>query len=247
MLSLLTRFHSQFLPQERVSDFAKLTPEAVLVETEKASEDGALYTMHKNLIDLSHIASRSHESLRLLTTELEGLKRRNASLEPVVQRRREHVAALKQLKLIENKLPWVKYEAARVELVKVKEDRSAAVDELKELESENMPLLERVKQQQKEKEKCEQKKKESSVAFQKTTNSINEGMGRVASAEPHLEEARAKWRKEEAERVAKKRRWKEALEELSQLESRQNEDEKEQSLDEINRRTVRDIGADLGC
>lgn len=41
----------QFLPQDRVVEFAKMTPEALLQETEKAIGNAELYNMHKQLID----------------------------------------------------------------------------------------------------------------------------------------------------------------------------------------------------
>ena len=41
----------QFLPQDRVVEFAKMTPEALLQETEKAIGNAELYDMHKQLID----------------------------------------------------------------------------------------------------------------------------------------------------------------------------------------------------
>ena len=41
----------QFLPQDRVVEFARMTPEQLLQETEKAIGNAELYDMHKTLID----------------------------------------------------------------------------------------------------------------------------------------------------------------------------------------------------
>lgn len=40
----------QFLPQEKVVEFSKMTPEELLLSTEKAIGDGSLAEMHAKLI-----------------------------------------------------------------------------------------------------------------------------------------------------------------------------------------------------
>lgn len=40
----------QFLPQDKVVEFAKLKPVELLLETEKAVGDSTLYDIHQNLI-----------------------------------------------------------------------------------------------------------------------------------------------------------------------------------------------------
>ena len=41
----------QFLPQDRVVEFARLSPEKLLLETEKAIGNAELYDMHADLIE----------------------------------------------------------------------------------------------------------------------------------------------------------------------------------------------------
>lgn len=62
----------QFVPQDRVSEFARLKPEELLAATQKAIGNAALYNLHQELIE-----SRKH----LSTEEGVGLR---ASLAPVV-------------------------------------------------------------------------------------------------------------------------------------------------------------------
>lgn len=42
---------SQFLPQDKVVMFARLTPTELLKETEKSIGDGELYNIHRELIE----------------------------------------------------------------------------------------------------------------------------------------------------------------------------------------------------
>lgn len=41
----------QFLPQDRVSEFARLKPEELLAATQKAIGDATLYDLHQELIE----------------------------------------------------------------------------------------------------------------------------------------------------------------------------------------------------
>lgn len=57
----------QFLPQDKVVMFARLTPTELLRETEKSIGDGELYTIHQQLIDkkeeeneISHVRRIAH-------------------------------------------------------------------------------------------------------------------------------------------------------------------------------------------
>lgn len=82
----------QFLPQDRVVEFAKLSPEKLLLETEKAIGNAELYDMHTQLIDKkSGIADLEREarlSLRGDTTRSPSTKKRKIKIASFFQKNR---------------------------------------------------------------------------------------------------------------------------------------------------------------
>jgi|TARA_B110000259_G_scaffold182713_1_gene226749 hypothetical protein len=56
----------QFLPQDRVVEFARLTPESLLMETEKAIGNAELYDMHAELIRMKNDIAGLEREVRVL-------------------------------------------------------------------------------------------------------------------------------------------------------------------------------------
>ena len=62
LLVILFVLDFQFLPQDRVCEFAKLSPVRLLEETEKAVGDPQLPVLHRALIDTSAELQRSEQA-----------------------------------------------------------------------------------------------------------------------------------------------------------------------------------------
>jgi len=75
-----------------------MTPAEVLKETEKAAGDDNLYQDHIDLINLRKAVVASQSRLDTVRNEREQIVRRNAVLEPQVQRYREREGTLQQVR-----------------------------------------------------------------------------------------------------------------------------------------------------
>lgn len=134
---------TQFLPQERVSQFAKLNRKELLRETERAVGDPSIPQQHDALIE----KTATTQSLKLTIAEEEAeLHRReaqNKELEPDVARVEVREQKLEEKRIMDSKLPWLVFSKAQSELVAHAKALEEAEEKLEELtssqEAENAP------------------------------------------------------------------------------------------------------------
>ncbi|KAH9710038.1 Structural maintenance of chromosomes protein 5 [Citrus sinensis] len=105
---------TQFLPQDRVCEFAKLSPVKLLEETEKAVGDPQLPTVKRNGDTLNQ------------------LKALNVEQEKDVERVRQRAELLEKVESMKKKLPWLKYDMKKAEYIAAKEQEKDAKKKLDE-------------------------------------------------------------------------------------------------------------------
>lgn len=117
---------TQFLPQDRVCEFAKLSPTQLLEETEKAVGDPELSARHHSLIQKSRQLKKLELAIKQNGDSLDQLEKLNAEQERDVDRVREREQLLSKADLMKKKLPWLKYDLKKMEYMeaKRKEDES---------------------------------------------------------------------------------------------------------------------------
>ncbi|KAI7729601.1 hypothetical protein M8C21_012043, partial [Ambrosia artemisiifolia] len=111
---------TQFLPQDRVCEFAKLTPVRLLEETEKAVGDPQLPVLHRSLA-----VEKNKETLNQL-------KALNAEQERDVERVRQRDELLAKAESMKKKLPWLKYDMKKAEYLEAKDQEKDAKKKLDE-------------------------------------------------------------------------------------------------------------------
>ncbi|KAL6654075.1 hypothetical protein ACP70R_007540 [Stipagrostis hirtigluma subsp. patula] len=110
---------TQFLPQDRVPQFAKLSPIQLLEETEKAVGNPDLPVQHRQLVERSkelkvlEVAGKQNEHT------LNNLKALNAEQEKDVERVRLRDELMKKVELMKKLLPWTKYNMMKKEYIEV--------------------------------------------------------------------------------------------------------------------------------
>lgn len=130
----------QFLPQDMVAEFAKMTPSQLLESTERAVGGQSLVELHEQLINLKS----DHKSV--LTSQvtkeeyLDKLMKRNEYLKDIVSKHEERSNHLKKIEVLQLKRPWLVYEVARVEFQKLREGKQALSDRVEHLKSASKPL-----------------------------------------------------------------------------------------------------------
>ncbi|XP_050387730.1 structural maintenance of chromosomes protein 5 isoform X2 [Argentina anserina] len=121
---------TQFLPQDRVCEFAKLTPVQLLEETEKAVGDPQLPIQHRKLIESSKIVKRIEQAVEKNGETLNQMKALNAEQEKDVERVRQREELLAKVETMKKKLPWLQYDLKKNEYLEVKEKEKASKKKL---------------------------------------------------------------------------------------------------------------------
>ncbi|KAK7243423.1 hypothetical protein RIF29_38219 [Crotalaria pallida] len=143
---------TQFLPQDRVCEFAKLTPVQLLKETEKAVGDPQLPEQHRALVEKSRALKQIELSVEKNEVTLNQLKELNAELEKDVERVRQRDELLAKAETMKKKLPWLKFDMKKSQYQKAKERQKDAEKELEDAAKILNNLQEPIKKQRKEKD-----------------------------------------------------------------------------------------------
>ncbi|PSS26478.1 Structural maintenance of chromosomes protein [Actinidia chinensis var. chinensis] len=151
---------TQFLPQDRVCEFAKLTPVQLLEETEKAVGDPQLPVQHRALIDKSGELKKLERTVQRNGEYLGQLKSLNAEQERDVERVRQREELLAKVELMKKKLPWLKYDMKKAEYMEAKDQENDAKKKLdeaaKSLNEAKEPIEKKKKGKASQDTKCKQ-------------------------------------------------------------------------------------------
>ncbi|KAL9986165.1 hypothetical protein ACROYT_G000260 [Oculina patagonica] len=134
----------QFLPQDKVAEFAKMTQQQLLEATEKAVGPPDMFDTHQQLIELRKQEKELEVSLRNNKEHLEKLVQQNERLEHEVKRHQERERHLQKVQILEKKRPWAEYEAARKKFVEVKSEKDKVKKRLEEVKRQNAPMQKRL-------------------------------------------------------------------------------------------------------
>ncbi|KAF2293540.1 hypothetical protein GH714_002569 [Hevea brasiliensis] len=142
---------TQFLPQDRVCEFAKLTPVQLLEETEKAVGDPQLPIQHRALVEKSRELKSIEVAVMRNGETLDQEKALNAELEKDVERVRQREELLAKVESMKKKLPWLKYDMKKAEYMEAKELEKDAKKKLDEAAKTLKDLKEPIEKQKQEK------------------------------------------------------------------------------------------------
>jgi structural maintenance of chromosomes protein 5 len=99
----------QFLPQDKVVEFARMKPVELLAATEEAVGDTSLKDMHVDLIKLRKELADDQASEDQIAVELARLQSDNARAERTVQQIREKERLEQEIEDLKLKVPWAQY------------------------------------------------------------------------------------------------------------------------------------------
>ncbi|XP_020532841.1 structural maintenance of chromosomes protein 5 isoform X2 [Jatropha curcas] len=152
---------TQFLPQDRVCEFAKLTPVQLLEETEKAVGDPQLPIQHRALVEKSHELKNIEVAVERNGETLDQLKALNAELEKDVERVRQREELLAKVESMKKKLPWLKYDMKKAEYMEAKKQENDAKKKLDEVVKTLKDVQEPIEKQKQEKSLLDSKCKKA--------------------------------------------------------------------------------------
>lgn len=173
---------TQFLPQDRVCEFAKLTPVQLLEETEKAVGDPQLPVQHQRLIGKSHELKKLEVTVKQNGDTVNQLKALNAEQERDVERVRQREQLLSKADSMKKKLPWLKYDKLKVEYIQAGKDEATTKKNMEEavkiLKDLNAPI--------EELKKAKEKKEVAQRNIMKTITKKSEQRMESVANESHL-------------------------------------------------------------
>uniref|UniRef100_A0A670ZYQ5 Structural maintenance of chromosomes protein 5 n=1 Tax=Pseudonaja textilis TaxID=8673 RepID=A0A670ZYQ5_PSETE len=150
----------QFLPQDKVGEFAKLSKIELLEATEKSIGPPEMYKFH---CDLKNFRQRERELENLCTeknSNLEKMKQKNERYKQDVERYHERQHHLDSIAVLEKKRPWVIYEETRKLYEEAKKTRDRQKEEFKTLRQTQAPMIHQMREADKQCAKLEDKIKE---------------------------------------------------------------------------------------
>ncbi|XP_074875786.1 structural maintenance of chromosomes protein 5 isoform X1 [Buteo buteo] len=136
----------QFLPQDRVGEFAKLSKIELLEATEKSVGPPEMYQFHCELKNFREKERELENLFRDKTNSLEKMRQRLERYKQDVERYHERKRHLDLIEMLERKRPWVEYENVRQQHEEVKQSRDQAKEELKNLKEMQFPVKKKIQE-----------------------------------------------------------------------------------------------------
>ena len=131
----------QFLPQDKVVEFAAMTPVQLLSSTERAVASREMTDMHEELKDLGRKQKDLQSRVKADQDTLDNLEGRQRLQEADVERMRERESVVKRVEMLELARPTVQYRLAKARFKDAKESRKVAQIEYNTKSSEVEPAL----------------------------------------------------------------------------------------------------------
>jgi chromosome segregation ATPase len=134
----------QFLPQDRVVEFAAMSPVQLLESTQKAAAPEQMTEWHNQLKQLGADRKQRLTEQQQSKTTLDQLNARQNAQRADVERMTERLEMLTKVKALEKCRPAIKYRFEKAKWELKKDRMKEAQKELKELENEVRPALQNV-------------------------------------------------------------------------------------------------------
>ena len=184
----------QFLPQDMVAEFAKMTPSQLLESTERAVGGQTLVDMHQKLIGLKN-EQKSISTAQVSKEEyLDKMMKRNDYLKDIVSKHEERNNHLKKIEILELKRPWLVYEHERVEFQKLRNGKAELTAQVDVLKSAARPLENAVEAKRNAQVEVESLIKDATSELNKVSTSIKSTENNLSMGKEKIDELMAGYR-----------------------------------------------------
>lgn len=163
----------QFLPQDKVVEFAAMTPVELLRSTQRAVGSQEMIDMHENLKELGQKQKEIQSRQVSDQDTLGNLEGRQRMQEADVERMRERENIKERVRLMEAARPFARYREARIKHREAKEKRKEQASALKKLEEEVEPSLRAVNEKQRYQQQIDVVVKERRQAIDNADRAAN--------------------------------------------------------------------------
>ncbi|KAJ7335530.1 hypothetical protein JRQ81_013471 [Phrynocephalus forsythii] len=196
----------QFLPQDKVGEFAKLSRIELLEATEKSIGPPEMYKFHCELKNFRHKERELENAWKEKDSNLEKMKQKNERYKQDVERYYERKRHLDKIAVLERKRPWLVYGDVYNQYVEVKKNRDSQKTELKELKETLSPKIHQIQGAEKECASLAIKIREKTAAIKETSQKCKQQQDALERKDKQIEEVKFRLRmKREAETDRQKR------------------------------------------
>ncbi|NXE96634.1 SMC5 protein, partial [Menura novaehollandiae] len=233
----------QFLPQDKVGEFAKLSKTELLEATEKSIGSPEMYQFHcelknfrekeRELEVITHFRETESEVFsqsrycktwkyilqnlcREKTISLEKMKQRVERYKQDVERYHECKRHVDLIEMLERKRPWVEYENVREQHEEVKQSRNQIKNELKYLKEIQAPLTKKIQEAEENLKSLDTKTRDNTAEIKDISQKCKEKQDALEMKDKQIEEINQAFRMkkdEESDRQKKIRQTQKIIEE----------------------------------
>ncbi|TCD64231.1 Structural maintenance of chromosomes protein 5 [Steccherinum ochraceum] len=179
-----------FLPQDRVAEFARMTPQQLLKETQRAAGNENLSAWHNTLVVAGKDLKKLQEGVIADRKNLATAEERNAGLEREVKRYEERKAIEKRIALLEVVVPAKQYREAQTEFAEAREARGVATKRLKVLLTTNAPVKAFKEKLTQEKDELGRQRDAKKAATRRRCNQLGAGLEQNERLEAKAEQCK---------------------------------------------------------
>ncbi|XP_059171563.1 structural maintenance of chromosomes protein 5-like [Physella acuta] len=208
----------QFLPQEKVADFARMTQQELLENMEKAVGVDNLYENHQKLKGARQEARVLEQEVEKLETELNQEKQKNARLEEDVKSYHDRHTFLKKAEVLKMKKPWLEYQLLKDQYERAKTEKDKKHDELKQERKIIQPLENKCVNLKKQKEILERVTRELSTTIRSKAKELEAQSQAMNTKTEKIAEVKNDFEAKLKEEDARKKKLSDLQEQLKALE-----------------------------
>ncbi|KAF6127315.1 structural maintenance of chromosomes 5 [Phyllostomus discolor] len=176
----------QFLPQDKVGEFAKLSKIELLEATEKSIGPPEMHRYHCELKNFREKEKQLETSCKEKTEYLEKMIQRNERYKQDVERFYERKRHLDLIEMLEAKRPWVEYENVRQEYEEVKLARDRVKDEVRKLKDGQIPITHRIDEIEKQRHTLEARIKAKATDIKETSQKCKQKQDVIEKKDKHI-------------------------------------------------------------
>ncbi|KAI1904927.1 hypothetical protein AGOR_G00010720 [Albula goreensis] len=196
----------QFLPQEKVGEFAKMSKIELLEATEKSVGPPEMYEFHCELKTFRTKEKELENVCKEKASFLEKVTQRNERNKQDVERYYEKKRHLDMIKMLDSKRPWVEYETARREFEDVKSEREKAKTHLRTLKEAQTPILRKIQLIDNQLRPIENKMKDKAAAIREASQKCKQKQDQLDRKNKEVEDIQQVYSLKQTEEVDRQKR-----------------------------------------
>ncbi|XP_063035727.1 structural maintenance of chromosomes protein 5 isoform X4 [Melospiza melodia melodia] len=196
----------QFLPQDKVGEFTRLSKTELLEATEKSIGSPEMYQFHCELKNFREKERELENLFREKTTSLEKMKQRVERYKQDVERYHECKRHVDLIEMLERKRPWVEYENVREQHEEVKQCRNQVKKELKCLREMQAPWTRKIQEAEENLNNLDMKTRDNTAEIRNISQKCKEKQDALEMKDKQIEEINQAFRMKKDEETNRKKK-----------------------------------------